>query len=259
MVALNKTYQKTLTPDRSAKDSGLRFYSPEISRWLSRDPIGEMGGLNVYRFVANRPVFDTDSLGMLSTQEIKDAIKDVSMSLGAALKFSWAAAQIAETAVPLIPFALFSADIQGTYPYQHCVSSCRATRTLGREMAEFMGDQKEELDNEVCDLRDIAHSYGIWCEFDATFRKYVHGACNSADQQSDVKDNEIGRQCAECRDMDMGWAVDLLCEECCEDRGVCPDTLEGEADLANKRPFGPRAHYTGADVCPGDAQKDFPK
>ncbi len=41
MVALNKTYQKTLTPDRSAKDSGLRYYSAEISRWLNRDPMGE--------------------------------------------------------------------------------------------------------------------------------------------------------------------------------------------------------------------------
>jgi hypothetical protein len=41
MVALNKTYRKTLTPDRSAKDLGHRFYSPEISRWLNRDPIGE--------------------------------------------------------------------------------------------------------------------------------------------------------------------------------------------------------------------------
>jgi hypothetical protein len=43
MFALNKTYRETLTPDRSAKDSGHRFYSPEISRWLSRDPLGEYG------------------------------------------------------------------------------------------------------------------------------------------------------------------------------------------------------------------------
>jgi hypothetical protein len=42
MVALNKTYQKPLTPDRSAKDSGYRYYSPELSRWLNRDPLGEM-------------------------------------------------------------------------------------------------------------------------------------------------------------------------------------------------------------------------
>ena len=56
MVALNKTYRKTLTPDRSAKDSGRRFYSAESSRWLNRDPIGERGGLNLYGFVGNGPV-----------------------------------------------------------------------------------------------------------------------------------------------------------------------------------------------------------
>jgi RHS repeat-associated protein len=65
MVALNKTYQKTLTPDRSAKDSGLRYYSPDgVSRWLSRDPIGENGGINVYGFVGNAPVLRSDKLGL---------------------------------------------------------------------------------------------------------------------------------------------------------------------------------------------------
>jgi RHS repeat-associated protein len=63
MVALNKTYRKTLTPDRSAKDSGLRFYSPEISRWLNRDPIGEEGGLNLYGFVENGAIRRSDPLG----------------------------------------------------------------------------------------------------------------------------------------------------------------------------------------------------
>lgn len=48
MVALNKTYRKTLTPYRSAQDSGHRFYSPEISRWLSRDPIGEISFSSKY-------------------------------------------------------------------------------------------------------------------------------------------------------------------------------------------------------------------
>ena len=56
MVAFNKTYRKTLTPDRSAKDSGLRYYSPEISRRLSRDPIGEEWRLNLYAGFRNDPI-----------------------------------------------------------------------------------------------------------------------------------------------------------------------------------------------------------
>jgi len=40
-------------PRKSLQERGLRSYSPNLSRWLSRDPIGEMGGINVYSFVAN--------------------------------------------------------------------------------------------------------------------------------------------------------------------------------------------------------------
>jgi RHS repeat-associated protein len=64
MVALNKTYQKTLTPDRSAKDSGHRYYSPEISRWLNRDPIGEMDSPNLFVFVRNDACNKSDALGL---------------------------------------------------------------------------------------------------------------------------------------------------------------------------------------------------
>jgi len=39
-----------------------RIYSPSTGRWLSRDPIGELGCLNLYGFVGNNPIsrFDTD-------------------------------------------------------------------------------------------------------------------------------------------------------------------------------------------------------
>lgn len=30
---------------------GSRFYAPELGRWLSRDPLSETGGLNLYAYV----------------------------------------------------------------------------------------------------------------------------------------------------------------------------------------------------------------
>ncbi len=33
-----------------------RPYDPNMGRWLSRDPIGEEGGVNLYGFVGNRPI-----------------------------------------------------------------------------------------------------------------------------------------------------------------------------------------------------------
>lgn len=41
-----------------------RAYMPEIGRWISRDPIGEMGGLNLYGYVSNNPTNLIDFLGL---------------------------------------------------------------------------------------------------------------------------------------------------------------------------------------------------
>jgi len=40
-----------------------RAYSPALGRWLSRDPIGEKGGLNLHEFVKNRPIILVDPKG----------------------------------------------------------------------------------------------------------------------------------------------------------------------------------------------------
>ena len=44
---------------------GFRFYSPELGRWLSRDPIGEMGGENLYVFLFNASVNFVEQLGLV--------------------------------------------------------------------------------------------------------------------------------------------------------------------------------------------------
>jgi len=43
---------------------GLRFYNPELGRFVNRDPIGEEGGANLYRFVDNDPSTRLDVLGL---------------------------------------------------------------------------------------------------------------------------------------------------------------------------------------------------
>lgn len=47
---------------------GFRFYDPSKGRFLTRDPIGEAGGLNLYRFVGNNPVNAVDRLGLMPTE-----------------------------------------------------------------------------------------------------------------------------------------------------------------------------------------------
>jgi uncharacterized protein RhaS with RHS repeats len=43
-------------------------YFCRIGRWLSRDPIGIAGGINLYGYVGNDPVFWIDPLGLLAWQ-----------------------------------------------------------------------------------------------------------------------------------------------------------------------------------------------
>jgi RHS repeat-associated protein len=43
---------------------GFRYYSPELGRWPSRDPIWEQGGLNLYGFAQNSPLNYVDTHGL---------------------------------------------------------------------------------------------------------------------------------------------------------------------------------------------------
>ena len=41
-----------------------RFYDPNLQRWVNRDPIGELGGVNLFDFVKNRSINSIDSFGL---------------------------------------------------------------------------------------------------------------------------------------------------------------------------------------------------
>ncbi len=41
-----------------------RYYNPKLARWTKRDPIEESGGINIYGFVVNNSVSNSDKLGL---------------------------------------------------------------------------------------------------------------------------------------------------------------------------------------------------
>jgi RHS repeat-associated protein len=55
---------------------GYRFYDPVDGRWLSRDPIGERGGLNLHAMVGNDAVNRSDVLGLSSGAQKAITVKD---------------------------------------------------------------------------------------------------------------------------------------------------------------------------------------
>ncbi|MBR0066558.1 MAG: RHS repeat-associated core domain-containing protein [Kiritimatiellae bacterium] len=55
---------------------GYRFYSPDLRCWLTRDPLGEEGGLNLYEFVQNNPMTMFDPLGQAAFMVLVGDRKD---------------------------------------------------------------------------------------------------------------------------------------------------------------------------------------
>ena len=54
-----------------------RYYDPETGRWLTKDPIGHEGGVNLYGYCANDPVNYTDTSGLRYDfhEKIYDAVE----------------------------------------------------------------------------------------------------------------------------------------------------------------------------------------
>jgi RHS repeat-associated protein len=53
---------------------GYRYSNGSTGRWLNRDPIGELGGINLYGYVGNDPINEIDLFGLVDCAALKAAI-----------------------------------------------------------------------------------------------------------------------------------------------------------------------------------------
>ena len=44
-----------------------RYYDPKVGRFVTKDPVGFMGGINLYSYVSNNPINKIDPLGLYET------------------------------------------------------------------------------------------------------------------------------------------------------------------------------------------------
>jgi RHS repeat-associated protein len=61
---------------------GMRIYSPELGRFLSRDPLGEFAGPNPYAMVRNDPVNRVDRLGLFDVAGHFSTVYGLAISSG---------------------------------------------------------------------------------------------------------------------------------------------------------------------------------
>jgi len=57
-------------PDTGLVEFGCRWYDAETGRWISKDPIGLCGGLNLYEFCGSNPICFCDPDGCLSWSQV---------------------------------------------------------------------------------------------------------------------------------------------------------------------------------------------
>ncbi|MCZ7592120.1 MAG: RHS repeat-associated core domain-containing protein [Kiritimatiellae bacterium] len=72
---------------------GYRYYSPELGRWINRDPVEERGGINLYSFIVNSPLSHADYLGLRNCcpeelERARAACFEARIALGLALAAS---------------------------------------------------------------------------------------------------------------------------------------------------------------------------
>jgi RHS repeat-associated protein len=60
---------RPLDPDTGLQNNLNRWYDPAVGRWLSEDPIGYNGGINLYEYVNDNPLLLVDPAGTAEISE----------------------------------------------------------------------------------------------------------------------------------------------------------------------------------------------
>jgi len=179
----------------------LRYYNPVTGRWASRDPLGEEGGLNLYGFVSNAPIFRYDPLGMQAAlpsphptpfpvpnlRPYPPTTPPVKPPAGCSGTINAIQALMAEYE------NMKEANTIGADQYFHCIGMCKAARESSKNIADILARLREIGDNLKA---------GVTSCLDA--QEMLRIAEDSLTR--DMPANRTGINCPE----------DKSCEECCK-------------------------------------------
>lgn len=149
-----------------ARRPASAYYDPGVQRWITRDPIGEPGAVNLYTMVHNSPAHSTDLHGLWPLR-------------------TWLKGACG-LAVGVVASKIYFKS-QADTRHAHCMVSCKIATFCGRDTAVAAGIAKEFYDFVVCAYQGLRT--GRWDS----------PQCYSAFQRSDFEDNAHGIRCPDTK------------------------------------------------------------
>ena len=160
---------KYLDPESGLYYYGYRFYSPVLARWLTRDPIEEQGGLNLYAFCGNNGVNGYDALGLFLDQiEIARTFWRLTAMTYMLTRGYLISAMFLEHSLHFFPSDLsyehgsyVASKIRGSKKYQAEVDRFLRVAPYGRRDYSDIAGERLELDDNL-DLKYAFDHVGVW-------------------------------------------------------------------------------------------------
>jgi len=137
---------------------GFRWYDPASGRFLQRDPIGILDGLNVYRYVGNNPLTWIDPLGLGMNPHAIDAATDLGARIAetSSGQKGGRVGTLGGTAGPLQTASVNSAAASPYPPCKMYTPDQQALIKLAKELK-----RKGMTEAEARQLEEWAREYGL--------------------------------------------------------------------------------------------------
>lgn len=158
---------------------GYRFYSPELMRWLNRDPIEEQGGVNLYAMCRNHPTiaFDTDGQYEWTEESATAALRDAVREFR---QYGWnfaadALAHFVDGAGNNVDLSQYSGDISGNPGWrQRFLDNVSSKLSIGEN--KMIGDIEHEANFHRDLSREDFNSQALFSQqFSYRFQRYNSG------------------------------------------------------------------------------------
>lgn len=147
-----------------------RHYNPHEGRWVTRDPIGEQGGENLYEFVSNCPVMNIDTYGLRQTYDSIEEAKIAGLkSVMEAMNNSYK---------KLLDAGYQPPDLKNMPEFSERKNEAQKKKERNRILKEFAGDDKKLFDKLM--------------EYDAKLGKWEYGIRVCCDSKRKFYLGEVG-------------------------------------------------------------------